>query len=39
MMCQVKLEKKELKHLANRFEMSNALTDQIQSYSHGMRQK
>lgn len=34
-----KLRKERIEVLANRFEMSNALTDQIQSYSHGMRQK
>lgn len=28
-----------IKNLPERFEMSNALNDQIQSYSHGMRQK
>jgi ABC-2 type transport system ATP-binding protein len=28
-----------IKRLSDRFEMSNALKDQIQSYSHGMRQK
>lgn len=28
-----------IKKLSERFEMSNALNDQIQSYSHGMRQK
>ncbi|KZL91181.1 ABC transporter ATP-binding protein [Clostridium magnum] len=28
-----------IKKLSQRFEMSNALKDQIQSYSHGMRQK
>lgn len=28
-----------IKKLSERFEMSNALKDQIQSYSHGMRQK
>jgi ABC-2 type transport system ATP-binding protein len=28
-----------IKKLAERFEMSDALSDQIQSYSHGMRQK
>lgn len=33
------LRKERIKTLSNRFEMSNALTDQIQSYSHGMRQK
>lgn len=31
--------KEKIKTLAERFEMSNALGDQIQSYSHGMRQK
>lgn len=31
--------KETIKNLAERFEMSNALGDQIQSYSHGMRQK
>ena len=34
-----KIRKDKVEALANRFEMSNALTDQIQSYSHGMRQK
>jgi ABC-2 type transport system ATP-binding protein len=33
------LRKERIEALANRFEMSNALIDQIQSYSHGMRQK
>ena len=31
--------KKKIENLAERFEMSGALKDQIQSYSHGMRQK
>lgn len=31
--------RKRIEMLAQRFEMSNALGDQIQSYSHGMRQK
>ncbi len=31
--------KKTINELAERFEMSNALGDKIQSYSHGMRQK
>ncbi len=31
--------KKKIENLADRFEMSGALGDQIQSYSHGMRQK
>ncbi len=31
--------KERVETLATRFEMNNALTDQIQSYSHGMRQK
>ncbi|GFZ34103.1 ABC transporter ATP-binding protein [Clostridium zeae] len=31
--------KKKIEELSKRFEMSTALTDQIQSYSHGMRQK
>ena len=31
--------KKKIKELAERFEMTNALGDKIQSYSHGMRQK
>lgn len=30
---------KRILELANRFEMTNALGDPIQSYSHGMRQK
>jgi ABC-2 type transport system ATP-binding protein len=34
-----KTRKERVESLANRFEMSDALTDQIQSYSHGMRQK
>ena len=33
------VRKERIEVLASRFEMSNALTDQIQSYSHGMRQK
>ena len=33
------VRKERIEALANRFEMSNALSDQIQSYSHGMRQK
>ncbi|NLM33902.1 MAG: ABC transporter ATP-binding protein [Clostridiales bacterium] len=33
------IRKERIKNLAERFEMSNALGDQIQSYSHGMRQK
>lgn len=33
------IRKERIKAISNRFEMSNALTDQIQSYSHGMRQK
>ncbi|WP_291634233.1 ABC transporter ATP-binding protein [Clostridium sp.] len=33
------LRKERVEALANRFEMNNALSDQIQSYSHGMRQK
>ncbi|MCR4945054.1 MAG: ABC transporter ATP-binding protein [Clostridium sp.] len=31
--------KEKIKELADRFEMTNALGDKIQSYSHGMRQK
>jgi ABC-2 type transport system ATP-binding protein len=31
--------KKKIEDLSKRFEMSTALIDQIQSYSHGMRQK
>ncbi|SCN23039.1 ABC-type transporter ATP-binding protein EcsA [Clostridium sp. N3C] len=31
--------KEKIENLAERFEMTNALGDQIQSYSHGMRQK
>lgn len=31
--------KRSIENLAERFEMSSALGDQIQSYSHGMRQK
>lgn len=31
--------KKRITNLTERFEMENALSDQIQSYSHGMRQK
>ncbi|MCJ7691633.1 MAG: ABC transporter ATP-binding protein, partial [Clostridiaceae bacterium] len=34
-----KTRKERVESLANRFEMSDALSDQIQSYSHGMRQK
>lgn len=33
------LRKKRIQELAESFEMEAALTDQIQSYSHGMRQK
>ena len=33
------LRKDRIESLSKRFEMSNALSDQIQSYSHGMRQK
>ncbi|MGV8979939.1 ABC transporter ATP-binding protein [Clostridium sp.] len=33
------IRKQKIEVLGNRFEMSNALSDQIQSYSHGMRQK
>ena len=33
------VRKERIVSLANRFEMSNALSDGIQSYSHGMRQK
>ncbi len=33
------IRKEKIKNLALRFEMEAALTDQIQSYSHGMRQK
>jgi len=31
--------KERIRSMAERFEMENALSDQIQSYSHGMRQK
>jgi ABC-2 type transport system ATP-binding protein len=31
--------KQRIRELANRFDMESVLTDQIQSYSHGMRQK
>ncbi|NLZ47500.1 MAG: ABC transporter ATP-binding protein [Clostridiales bacterium] len=31
--------REKIENLAERFEMTNALGDQIQSYSHGMRQK
>ena len=31
--------KERINHLSERFEMASALTDKIQSYSHGMRQK
>ena len=34
-----KERKKTISELAERFEMTNALGDKIQSYSHGMRQK
>jgi len=34
-----KVRKEKIQALADRFEMTNALGDQIQSYSHGMRQK
>jgi len=33
------LRKSRITDFAERFEMANALTDRIQSYSHGMRQK
>ena len=33
------IRKKKIESFAERFEMSGALGDQIQSYSHGMRQK
>ncbi|MEJ8546838.1 ABC transporter ATP-binding protein [Brevibacillus borstelensis] len=33
------LRKERIEVLAKRFDMTNALTDPIQSYSHGMRQK
>jgi len=33
------VRKEKIQALADRFEMTNALGDQIQSYSHGMRQK
>lgn len=33
------VRKNKIESLADRFEMSSALGDQIQSYSHGMRQK
>lgn len=33
------VRKERIESLANRFEMSKVLSDQIQSYSHGMRQK
>lgn len=33
------IRKERIEQLASRFEMSNVLSDQIQSYSHGMRQK
>ncbi|MBU5592150.1 ABC transporter ATP-binding protein [Clostridium sp. MSJ-4] len=33
------LRKERIENLANRFDMSNALDDKIQTYSHGMRQK
>ncbi|MCM8709465.1 ABC transporter ATP-binding protein [Clostridium sp. SYSU_GA19001] len=33
------LRKERIQNLANRFELSDALGDRIQSYSHGMRQK
>lgn len=33
------VRKSKIKELAERFEMTNALGDKIQSYSHGMRQK
>lgn len=33
------IRKEKIKTLAKRFEMDGALSDQLQSYSHGMRQK
>lgn len=36
---QKEVRKERIKSLAERFEMTSALGDQIQSYSHGMRQK
>lgn len=33
------VRKNKIKELASRFEMDSALSDQMQSYSHGMRQK
>lgn len=33
------IRKEKIENLAKRFEMSEALNDKIQSYSHGMRQK
>ena len=33
------VRKEKIKELASRFEMDTALSDQLQSYSHGMRQK
>lgn len=33
------IRKERIEQLAARFELSNVLSDQIQSYSHGMRQK
>lgn len=33
------VRKAKIKELASRFEMDTALSDQLQSYSHGMRQK
>jgi len=33
------IRKNKIENLADRFEMTSALGDQIQSYSHGMRQK
>ncbi|MGB7606299.1 MAG: ABC transporter ATP-binding protein [Lutisporaceae bacterium] len=36
---EVDIRKQRIKELAERFEMESVLSDQMQSYSHGMRQK
>lgn len=36
---EVDIRKKRIKELAERFDMESVLSDQMQSYSHGMRQK
>ena len=39
MMFQKKREKERIENLTKKFDIYNELNDQIQSYSHGMRQK